>query len=467
MRVLGLGLMVCLVALSASVQASLQTRQAQAQEDRKALREQIEAVQKHIDSSESAREDASRDLKASEQAISDITRRLVDLAQRREALDKTLQELSSARQQQMAEFGRQRDALAKQLRAQYASGLSPWTALLSGEDPQEIGRALAYLAYVSRARTDTLQSVQKTVDKLAALQRDTDARQAELNTLLDDTKTQKQALQEQQHERQVVLAKVQAQLKTQQQQAEHLQARDTRLGSLIKSLDVEIAKAEARRQAAIKAAAEQRAREKAEQARRARQLKAEREQAARHAQEIREQAERHVRSSETPAQGLTAEEQVASAPGGQAQKAEPREDASLAPRTMPEQGFAGLHKRLPRPVQGDLLGRFGAQRPEGGLWRGVVLRAAAGTPVRAVAPGRVVYAHWLSGFGNLLIIDHGQQYLSIYGYNQAVLKQVGDIVAQGDVVARVGATGGQVDPGLYFELRHQGAPINPQLWLQP
>ncbi|MGB6154764.1 MAG: hypothetical protein WBF60_02530, partial [Castellaniella sp.] len=102
MRVLGLGLMVCLVALPASVQASLQTRQAQAQEDRKALREQIETVQKHIDSSKSAREDASRDLKASEQAISDIIRRLVDLAQRHEALDKTLQGLSNARQQQMA-----------------------------------------------------------------------------------------------------------------------------------------------------------------------------------------------------------------------------------------------------------------------------------------------------------------------------------------------------------------------------
>ncbi|HXE20347.1 MAG TPA: peptidoglycan DD-metalloendopeptidase family protein, partial [Castellaniella sp.] len=66
-----------------------------------------------------------------------------------------------------------------------------------------------------------------------------------------------------------------------------------------------------------------------------------------------------------------------------------------------------------------------------------------------------------------LIIDHGHQYLSIYAYNQALLKQVGDVVAQGDVVARVGATGGQVEPGLYFELRHQGAPINPEVWLRP
>jgi septal ring factor EnvC (AmiA/AmiB activator) len=112
-----------------------------------------------------------------------------------------------------------------------------------------------------------------------------------------------------------------------------------------------------------------------------------------------------------------------------------------------------------------MQGKFGAERPDGGIWRGIVLRAQAGTTVRAVAPGRVVFASWMTGFGNLLIIDHGRDYLSVYAYNQSTLKQVGDIVGRGDAVARVGATGGQVEPGLYFELRHQGKPINPQVWL--
>jgi septal ring factor EnvC (AmiA/AmiB activator) len=77
----------------------------------------------------------------------------------------------------------------------------------------------------------------------------------------------------------------------------------------------------------------------------------------------------------------------------------------------------------------------------------------------------VVYANLLSGFGNIMIIDHGAHYLSVYGYNQSLLKRVGDIVAAGETVATVGATGGQVESGLYFEIRHHGSPVNPSLWL--
>ena len=104
-------------------------------------------------------------------------------------------------------------------------------------------------------------------------------------------------------------------------------------------------------------------------------------------------------------------------------------------------------------------------RPEGGTWRGIVLRAKEGTRVSAVAPGRVVYAGWLGGFGNLMIVDHGSKFLSVYAYNESLLKQVGDTVNAGDSIATVGATGGQVEPGLYFEIRHEGKPVNPLLWL--
>jgi septal ring factor EnvC (AmiA/AmiB activator) len=126
----------------------------------------------------------------------------------------------------------------------------------------------------------------------------------------------------------------------------------------------------------------------------------------------------------------------------------------------------GLPKTVPYPVRGEVQGRFGSERPEGGLWRGIVLRSPEGTPVKAIAAGRVVYASWLSGFGNIIIVDHGAKYLSVYAYNQSLLKRVGDMVAAGDAIATVGATGGQVEPGLYFEIRRQGAPVNPLLWLQ-
>ncbi|MFT0532712.1 murein hydrolase activator EnvC family protein [Castellaniella hirudinis] len=502
---LALGPVLSLAALGARAQPDLQTRQSQAQQDRAALRQQIDVLRKNIESSESARADASAALKDSEQAISEISRQLHDLDQRRQALDVTLLQLQSSQQQQTVEFDRQRQALADQLRAQYASGLSPWTALLSGRDPQDIGRELAYLAYVSRARAEALQSLQATVDRLADLQRQTDQSQAELTALQAETLRQQQALRDQQVQRRQVLAEIQTRLNDQQRRAKDLKARDARLGGLIDSLEKEIARAEARRQAALKAEAERRARERAEAeaARRAQAEQARRaaaaaaEQAARAAQAEASQAEAsqaEAAQAEASRAAAAAQAEAAQTAASEAETAQaaPSARADTAPDgaadgkssgvreasadpsraedddpVMPEQGFPGLKKGLPRPVAGEALGRFGTQRPDGGLWRGVVLRSAAGTPVRVVAPGRVVYAGWLAGFGNLLIVDHGRQYLSVYGYNQALLKQVGDIVRRGDIVAQVGATGGQVDPGLYFELRHQGAPINPQLWLQP
>ncbi|MGX5658657.1 murein hydrolase activator EnvC family protein [Castellaniella ginsengisoli] len=472
MRHAGLGLLLCLAAFCAQAQTSLQTRQAQAREDRQALREQIDALQKRIEASESSREDASRALQASEQAISDVSRELVELDRRQAGLRDTLRRLDAARDQQSDELERQQKALADQLRAQYASGLSPWTALLSGRDPQEIGRELAWLAYVTRSRTQALDALRGTLDRLTDLRRQTDDGRRDLDAVRADVEQRRHDLQALQAQRREVLDKIRARLDDERGQAKQLQARDARLGGLIKDLDAEIARAEARRQAALKAEAERRARE---QAARAQAEKARREQerarAAEQARRVREQAERHVRTEETPAPRPPEDVQdrapAPPAPAGQESavaKADARGKADAG--TVPEDGFPGLTKGLPRPVSGEIQGRFGAQRPEGGLWRGIVLRAATGTPVRAVAAGRVVFAHWLSGFGNLLIIDHGKQYLSIYAYNQSLLRQVGDVVARGDEVARVGATGGQVEPGLYFELRHQGAPINPEVWLK-
>lgn len=465
MRCAGLGLALCLIGVLAQAEPSLQTRQERAQQDRAALRSQIDALQKRIEATESDKADATAALQASEQAISDITRRLADLQQRDEALQASLKQLKAAEAQQTDELRHQQKALADQLRAQYASGLSPWAALLSGRDPQAIGRELAYLSYVARARTQALDELKQTLGKLDALHRQTDAQQKELAGLVADRQAEKKDLQAQQDAHQKALAQVQSRLQGETQQAKSLHERDARLGTLIQGLDAEIAQAEARRKAALKAEAERKARERAEQAKRAQQRRA---RAAEEARRIREQAERAQAESPAPAQtpAQTPGHPPKSEPG-----AAPSEEASVAGgtvrHTVPPGGFSGLKKGLPRPVAGDVQGRFGTQRPEGGVWRGIVLRAPVGTPVRAVAAGRVVYAHWLSGFGNILIIDHGQQYLSIYAYNQALLKQVGDVVAQGDVVARVGATGGQVEPGLYFELRHQGAPINPEIWLRP
>ncbi len=128
--------------------------------------------------------------------------------------------------------------------------------------------------------------------------------------------------------------------------------------------------------------------------------------------------------------------------------------------------FADLKGRLALPVRGELRGRFGTPRADGGLtWKGVFVAAGGGQEVKAVAGGRVVYADWLRGFGNLLIIDHGGGYMSLYGNNEALYKQAGDATRAGEPVATVGATGGGVESGLYFELRYQGKPFDPLGWV--
>ncbi|HZN87097.1 MAG TPA: peptidoglycan DD-metalloendopeptidase family protein [Burkholderiales bacterium] len=128
--------------------------------------------------------------------------------------------------------------------------------------------------------------------------------------------------------------------------------------------------------------------------------------------------------------------------------------------------FSTLRGKLRLPVLGELVGRFGAPRNMGPAGKnGVFIRAQEGQAVRAVAAGQVVYADWMRGFGNLLIIDHGEAYLSIYANNESLLKQTGDPVAAGETVATVGASGGNEQSGLYFELRHLGRAFDPLRWV--
>jgi septal ring factor EnvC (AmiA/AmiB activator) len=127
--------------------------------------------------------------------------------------------------------------------------------------------------------------------------------------------------------------------------------------------------------------------------------------------------------------------------------------------------FARLRGQLIWPTRGKLLVSFGTRREGGRLkWNGVLIRAKEGQEVHAVSHGRVAYADWLRGYGLLLIIDHGDGYMSLYGHNQAIYKETGEWVEAGEVIASVGKSGGQNQAGLYFEIRHDGKPTDPARW---
>jgi septal ring factor EnvC (AmiA/AmiB activator) len=508
-----------------AAQADLNERQNEVQRQQSALRDRIQSLQKTLEERESARKEAADSLRQSESAISQINRRLADLAEQSRQAQADLDGLERQMAAQQVVLAKRRDELASQLRAQYTSGLSPWTALLSGDDPQQLGRNLAYLGYVSQARAQAVQNLRQELDQLAQLQGRADARRQEIAKGVDETAQQKGALVAQQKDRAGVLAKLEGQINAQREEATKLGRDDQRMGRLIDDLQGAIDKQaddarkaeEARRKAEeARRKAEDEAARKAEEARKQAQEDARRKadearkhaddarkaaEASRHAQDARDasqardlveaNARRDAAAAAIAARQATEAEAAArraaepvrpaaradigdlkpadlrpaeSVPTTPAPSSEPAPARTQPARAQPGEG-RGLRQGLPMPVKGDIQGRFGLGRPDGGTWRGIVLRASEGTPVHVVAPGTVVYANWLRGFGNLIIVDHGQQYMTVYAYNQSLMKQVGDHVAAGDTIATVGATGGQVESGLYFEIRHGGAPVDPAQWL--
>lgn len=131
--------------------------------------------------------------------------------------------------------------------------------------------------------------------------------------------------------------------------------------------------------------------------------------------------------------------------------------------TSPGKPFAQQKGSLKWPVRGRLSKKFGSWRG-GGLWDGVLINTKEGAEVHAVTRGRIVYADWLKGYGLLVIIDHGSDYMTLYAFNQSLYKEEGDWVSQGDVIAAVGKSGGRSQAGLYFGIRKKGKPLNPVKW---
>ncbi len=530
LRLLGSATLACLVLLAggqagAQSISSLTKQQQNAEQLRRDLQEKITQVQKRIDESESDRKDVTESLRQSETEISRLNARLDDLDSQRDKTERELDELRQEQAGQQALMEQRRQELAEQLKSQYTHGVSPWAALLSGDDAQKIGRDLTYLSYVAKARAQAVEALNTEIVRLDAVKKKVADHRKTLQKLADDAEKSKADLEQEKQKHATVLARIETDLKARRSQAGKLARDDKRLNVLIDDIQSSIVKQrEAIRRAAIEREAREAARRKALQqareqaARQAAQqaaLAARRaEQAARQAQAAREAEQRAYMTAEEQAEALRrARENAPSAGAGVAPSPDlntanrsaaaaqeqlalariqrenleiDREKARLARLKAEEQvrlaqkarederkaaaeassGSAGLQRGAPWPVRGSVQGRFGTPRPDtGDVWRGILIRAGNGTPVKAVGGGNVVYASWIQGFGNLIIVDHQNGYLSVYGYNQSLSKRVGDRVRIGETIARVGATGGQVDPGLYFEIRQGSTPVDPTSWL--
>jgi septal ring factor EnvC (AmiA/AmiB activator) len=391
--------------------AATPQQQRRLQAEQRELQARLAQLKKQLAQSEATRSEAADALAESERAISAVNRRLRELAASRQQLERqigALQERSRAVNARQSEQERQ---LAVVLRTQFAlAQRSPWHSLVDGEHPNRVARDLAYLDYVARARAQAIDALRERRQELAELEAESRAKQAELAAIAEDERANRAQLVRQQAARKLTLAKLARQIAEQRQSIATLERDDQRLARLLEDIGKILA----------------------EQARRA--------------------AERARRQAAAPA----------SAPRGAPPVAEPEPPAAS--------DFARLRGKLLLPVNGEITARFGSpRRTEAGVdgppWKGVFIRAAEGAEVHAAAAGRVVFADWLRGFGNLLILDHGDGAMTVYGNNETLLASPGERVEAGAVIAQVGNTGGSADPGLYFEIRLGGRPVDPLKWV--
>ena len=367
------------------------------------LRERIENLQRDIVKSEESRNEVADALRTSERAISEVNRGLLTLSREQGRIAHSLAKLKTSIEAGRADAAGQQALLDRTIRHQYMHGNADALRLmLNGQDVAEVDRQIHYFGYLSRARATMISGLKQSLAALAALESEAHSKQEELAINAEAQKQARAQLQSERAARQKVFSQIKADIGKNRREVGRLKRDEDRLAKLIEQLAKALA---------------------------------------------RDRDERKERQSDRIQQKGQPVESVA--------------DASFIGRA-----FETLKGKLKLPARGELKGRFGNPREDGGVtWKGLFIRAEVGQTVKAVADGRVVYADWLRGFGNLLIVDHGGGYMSLYGNNESLLKQVGDKTQSGETVASVGSTGGALESGVYFELRHEGKPFDPMKWV--
>jgi murein hydrolase activator len=439
---LGLALwLTCACLLAQPVTERSRQKQA-AEKERADLQQRLLNLQRDIDKTETAKGNAADALAESEQSISKANRSLRELSQEQAGTEIKLNSLVKQQAELSNVVNGQQAQLSKLLREQYVAGNEDRIKLLlSGDNPNRINRELQYMGYVSQAQARLIETLRVNLQAIKDNKAATQNAKFELEEIAQEEIEQKKLLEKEKARRGTLLAQLSNKLNAQRKEVGNLQRDEQRLSGLVDKLAQlieEQKKADA--SAREKRQKEQLAKAKAERERRSAQ----------------QAAPPGTKSRPAPSDAIEDDE---------APQSLGRNEITPSPEENFGKPFASLRGQLRLPMRGDLVARFGGKRGDGPSWKGLFIRAPEGTEVKAVAAGRVVYADWLRGFGNLLIIDHGNQYITIYGNNQAVLKRAGDLVKTGDVIASAGNSGGNEQSGLYFEMRHQGRAFDPLGWV--
>jgi septal ring factor EnvC (AmiA/AmiB activator) len=399
-------------------------------DERTDARKQIEAARKDVSELqnllkqiEQEKSAVQKQLQTTESEMGQLEKQVDSLQQEIDRSESELERLNDEKTTLEGARLEQQRLIGIQARAAYQSGRQEYLKLLlNQQNPEKFSRTLTYYDYLSKARFEQVKHFNETLSQLANVEAGIEAQQATLAEQQDGLRERRTQLAEVRKERQLALAKLDQDFSSRDQKLKARKQEQAQLERVLKTIEETLARqareAEQERQRALALAREEQARQ--------------------------QQAGR-TPSAPTPAStGPT----VSSAGGNFGGP------------------FANAKGKLPWPVDGRLVARYGT--PRGGdartKWDGVLIGANVGTQVRAVHGGRVVFADWLRGAGLLVILDHGNGYLSLYGHNQSLLRDAGEIVKAGDPIATVGTSGGQEAAALYFAIRQQGRPSDPAQW---
>ncbi len=440
-------------ALTKAPAAGQEAADERANRDLEDLRRRISETQRALAATEESRTEAADALRKSEQAISDATRSLHELNEQEHNALLAMNSLARAQSVSTEAIAQGQARLGALLRQQYRAGGDERLALwLSGGAPERLARDTEYLRRLAQARMTAVAGLRHDLQRLAELNREAHQQAEALARTRDAHARERVRLQQESSARARLVNDLSSRLQAQRRNLQTLQRDERRLTDLVERIARQL---EERRQ--------QRERAQRERAERAERQQKEKDRAAR---------ERAAGERKTPGGARSADTDAAAAAGAGDGAGEGRHGETVArideaaEEGYDTEAFPRMKGHLRLPVTGELANRFGSPREDSGLnWRGLFIRAPQGREVRAVAAGRVVFSDWLRGFGNLLIIDHGGGYMSLYGNTEALLARVGAVVKGGSPVASVGNSGGNAEPGLYFELRHQSRPFDPMAWV--
>ena len=397
--------------LAAGLSAGPAAAQSQRETERKLqqMRSELRDIGKERRKLEGQRGEASRRLRDADEKVARTARALSQTETALREQQQALAQLQARREQMRQGLAQQRTELAGLLRAAYQIGdNAPLKLLLSQDTSADATRLLAYHRYVQQERARRIQALSAELAELDRVEQEIQDKRTALDQSRQQQQQQARELVQDRKQRAATIAALDDRYQERSEREKALGQDAKALETLLANLRAAAARAEAERRAAAKRAAA----------------------------EAAAQAKSGNRTG-----GKTPPKVVANAP-------------------PPKVGGLGW------PVSGNLLARYGGRMPDGRSSSGVLIGAANGTPVTAVADGTVVFSDWMTGYGMILIIDHGNGYMSLYAHNDTLLRDAGASVKRGETVARVGNSGGQGVPALYFELRRNGQPVDPSSWLQ-